>query len=379
MKTILLLITAFLLSASFIFSQTREIDDYIMSSANEYYTLNYLGGVNNGRGFAGIGSLQDINGVLMNPASLDIKLKHQLGFQYTFKSTQRWDANTFIGNYYYYTEHIIPTVYVAFGMRLNKQISAGFVYYNPSSAKYDFDNTPFAGTDNSFYYRYNVHSFNVPISYNFGKFRAGAIVSYSLYRTAVHGASTLEQPDGTGEDIVGSFWRLNGQFGLHYTASEMFSAGVTFTPGFKEYQSNGARSISPMIKTVSKYPMKIGAGIKVNPIKEKLSFFLDYNFSQTSQITGYKDKHNVNFGAEYNFKNNVILRTGFFTLLDNRNFNDSMVTFIDPEGKYSQIFVTLGGTLKIKNIEINTSVMDSHLSTGLIKNTYVNAGMRLDF
>lgn len=359
-----------------LFSQTTELEDGIMSSVNEKYSLNYLDGVNNGRGNAGIGTTQDISGVLMNPAGLEIKGKNQLSFQYTYKIKQNWVVNSELGTYDYNTEHIMPSVYLGFGMNLNKSISAGFIYSNPASSKYDYNDFIFSPED--YYLKYNVHSFSLPFSYNFGKFRAGINLSYSLYRTYMQGVTTEIEPE-TSQNAVSSFWRLNAQFGLLFVPSEIFSVGVTFTPGFKAYPQSDLETVSPNTRIVSKYPMKLGAGIKLMAVKNKLNLFLDYNYSQTSQITGYKDKHDFNLGAELYLNKNVVLRAGGFTYLDNRNFNDSMVSFLHPEGEYEQIFVTFGSSIKLKNVELNASIMDSHLSKGFIKNTYINAGVVLNF
>lgn len=378
MRKILFVSVINFLFTCILFSQTTEIEDAFMSSVNELYSLNYLGGANNGRGNAGIGTTQDISGVLMNPAGLEIKKKQQANFQYTYKTKQKWEYRSGFDDFDYTTEHIVPSVYLAYCLKLNKNISAGFIYSNPVSAKYDFLNILTSNGEGNIYVRYNVHSFNVPASYNFGKFRAGINISYSLYRTFLHGVTTEIEPE-TSHDALSSFWRLNAQAGLLFTPSEMFSFGISFTPGFKAYPKSDLEPVSTNIRIVSKFPMKFGAGIKVMAIKNKLNLFLDYNYSQTSEITGYHDKHDFNIGADYILNKNVILKAGAFTFLDNRDFTDSRVIFLHPEGEYEQIFVTVGAAAKFKNVELNASIIDSHLSKGFIKNTYLNFGAVLNF
>ena len=118
-----------------LFSQTYEYEDFVISPAGELYSLNYLNGVSNGRGNTGIGTVSNLNSALLNPAGLRIKTDNQFAVQYSYKTTQKWNAGSTLGDFSYETEHNILSVYAAYGKKFNKNISAGLVYYNPSSEK----------------------------------------------------------------------------------------------------------------------------------------------------------------------------------------------------------------------------------------------------
>ena len=143
--------------------------------------------------------------------------------------------------------------------------------------------------------------------------------------------------------------------------------------------SSDIEQISSSFEVVSIFPMRIGAGLKYSPLNNKLNLYLDYNFVQTSDLEGYKDRHDFNFGGDFILNKNFTLRTGIFTFLDNRDFEQSNVTFAQPEGEHEQIFLTFGGTAVFKNLEITGSVMDSHISGGFVKVTHINLGTAVKF
>jgi hypothetical protein len=350
-----------------------------MSSAGELYSLNYLNGESNGRGNTGIGAKMNILGALMNPASLQLTNMNQAGIQYSYKTPLDWKVNNIFGGYIYTTKPLFPSLHVAYARKITNEITAGFIYSNPISVKYDFSGTPFSqDDDNQLYYNYTVHSLTIPLSYNSGVLSAGLNMNFSYHRTFIHGVTTITSPDDF-TDVVSTFSRFNVQGGLIFSPVSQFSAGVTFTPGFKAYPENDLEEVSSNIKTVSKFPMRIGAGIKYTTIRNKLNLYLDYNFIQTSDLKGYKDRHDFNFGGDVIVNKNLTLRAGAFTFLDNRNFDQSTVSFPDAKGEHEQIFITLGGTVILKNIELTGSIMDSHISGGFVKVTHLNLGGVINF
>jgi hypothetical protein len=373
-----LIIASLFFTSSFLFSQTIEVEDFVMSSEGELYSLNYLNGESNGRGNAGIGTTQDIMGALLNPGSLRINSLNQAGLQYTYKTSQKWNVSNIAGDYFYETIHLFPSVYVAYGKKINKNISTGFIYTNPAGEKTDFRGFTSIGGGNDFYYEYNVHSFNIPVSYDFGMLSAGVNLNFTYHRNFIHGVTTITEPDRY-QDAVRSFSRFNVQGGLLFTPSKVFSAGITFTPGFKGYPESDIQEVSPSFKVVSKFPMRAGAGIKYTPVKNKLNLYLDYNFVQTSELTGYKDRHDFNFGGDIILNKNLTVRAGAFSFFDNRDFDRSTVTFPHPKGEHEQIFLTGGFTANFNKIEITGSVMDSHISKGFVKITYINLGAAVNF
>jgi long-subunit fatty acid transport protein len=372
-----LILASLFVTSSFLFSQTYEVEDFIMSSAGDLYSLNYLNGESNGSGNAGIGATRDISGALLNPGSFRINKGSQAGLLYTYKTSQKWHVSNIVGDYSYETRHQFPSVFAAFGKKLGKNLSLGFIYTNPAGLKTDFAGFVSTGGDD-LYYEYNVHSFNIPVSYNFGMVSAGLNLNFSYHRNFIHGVSTISEPDRS-RDAVNTFSRFNIQAGLLFTPSGIFSAGVTFIPGFKAYPESDIEEVSPNIKVVSKFPMRVGAGIKYTAIKNKLNLYLDYNFVQTSELKGYKDRHDFNFGGDIIVNKNITLRAGAFSFFDNRNFEQSTVTFPHPEGEHEQIFLTCGATANFNDFKITGSVMDSHISKGFVKLTYINLGTVVNF
>lgn len=86
-----------------------------------------------------------------------------------------------------------------------------------------------------------------------------------------------------------------------------------------------------------------------------------------------------NLGAEYKTSKATFLRFGFFTFFDNRTFDDLNISYYFEKGKFTQYFLTAGFTYKTKNIDITGSVLDSHISPGMIKNTYFNTSISYNF
>ena len=201
---------------------------------------------------------------------------------------------------------------------------------------------------------------------------------FNYYRYKMYNVYTIINPDKPTEAVI-SYWRFNVQGGLLFTPSDVLSGGITIAPGFKAYPESDLPEISSNIKSVSKFPLKIGAGINYMPLKNKLNLLFDYNFAQTSDLEGYKDRHNFNFGAELKVNPKLTLRAGAFTFFDIRDFKSQTVTFPQPEGEHEQIFITFGGTVNLKIVEITGSVMDSHISKGFVKNTYFNLGAAVNF
>jgi long-subunit fatty acid transport protein len=368
MKTTIL--ASIVISSSILFSQTTEVEDFFISSAGDYYSLNYLNGASNGRGNTGIGAIQDIMGVMVNPAGLNLKSNNQAGIQYTYKTTQKWDRTSAMIDNSFEESHLFPAAYVAYGRKLSKNLTAAFVYCSPSSRKVFFDD--------DFYYEYAIHSFNIPVSYNFGKFSLGMTLNFSYYRNFIHGVTTIWDPINL-QDAVSTLTRFNVQGGLLYSPVELFSAGITFTPGFKGYPESDIEEISSSFKLVSKFPTKIGAGIRYSPLKNQLNLYLDYNFVQTSDLEGYKDRHDFNLGGDLVVNKQLTLRAGVFTFFDNRDLDQEGVYFPQAERELEQIFLTIGATAGFKNIEITGSIMDSHISSGFVKVTHINLGTAINF
>lgn len=359
-------------------SQTEIVDSYF-SPIMEFYSNNYLGGYSSGRGNAGIASESGLSGVLLNPASLNLKKNSELNFQYTVKTIQPLDflySNSDIAmrqNWFF-----SGSAGIAF--KINKNINAGIMYSNPSSMLfYNGEVTQSNGTSFDQYSRFHIHSIRAPISIQFKKFSLGVSFIYNIYVNVSHGLiTTLENPDGTDSDVTSSISRFNMQFGAIYRPFPSFSVGVTFTPGFKSTINTFYSPIPSNISFVARYPAKGGIGLSYEVPNTNIKLYADYNYINTKVIEGYKDWHNFNIGADFNIKKNITLRGGFFTYLRPEENTDN-VQFIVSPSTYNQVFLTAGATFRFKDSDLTLSLLDSHISGGKIANTYLNVSFSPQF
>ena len=375
MKKIIFLILVYTLSSN---SQTvREYDDFVLSPSNDFYSNNYLYGSNTGKGNTGIGSENEFSAVLLNPAAVKLKNKITVCLQYTFKTNNRVTFSNTFGSNGYDLKHKPNSFSGGLALKINNLITAGILYSNTNNLRYDFSDNSLSHDELSF--NLNIHSIALPIIFNYSNIGFGTTLFYNLYRNDMTGVTTIEDP-AIPHDVTDSFERLNVQVGLFYKPVKTFSAGLTFTPGFKsDITSSENHSISPSFKQVSRQPFKVTVGVNFLTMNNKLSLAFDYNFQRTSEMTGYLDKNDFNFGGEYFLNKKLTIRTGFFTSFDIRDFHNDEVGFPGSEGDFTQYFLTGGFTYKLKNVDLSLSVMDSHISPGTIKLFMVNTALVFNF
>lgn len=86
MKKTLLYTLLILLSAGFLYTQPKgpanEFNETLMTPFWEFYSQNNLSTINAGMGLTGIANSNDISGITLNPASLDLKNKFELKVEY---------------------------------------------------------------------------------------------------------------------------------------------------------------------------------------------------------------------------------------------------------------------------------------------------------
>jgi long-subunit fatty acid transport protein len=351
-------------SVSVLFAQ-NNMEDVNISPFWNFYSDNYLSTVAAGRGYTGIGFTGDISGSALNPASLDVMNKFQFQTQYTYKTNQPWLPELGLNNLKLMQN--IYSVSVGFGWKVSKHFQAAFVYSNPSTYRIDYGQiiaTNEFGNEIGSYEGYDqitVHSFSIPVMFAFGNFRFGAAINYLMYRKYFNMYSG---------GITGTTNRFNAQLGFMYVPTEQFSIGLTFTP-----PSRGHVSIDFPGDQGNKasLPLKFGAGVSYLFKGNKVRLLADYTFTGASIREEFKDQHQVHLGVEYLAKKNLSLRAGFFNYPDPRNFNTA--NYLNPQDDYNQIFATLGGSLSLGNLIINLAILDSHMSSGTIKNTYINGGV----
>jgi len=381
MKTINLAICLLMFPSSIAFSQSDH-EDIMINPFWDFYSFNYLSTQSSGKGFTGVASENDISGVIINPASINIEKKFQINAQYTYKSNQPWLPALGISDISLKQQTFSGSL--GFGYRINKNFQIGFLYNNPSG--YYFDLGEFIITDEfgneigryDAYYNFTQHTFNLPFVYSGGGFKVGTNLSYSVYRNATPGfITTIQNPEGYlyEDDIAGKTELLRAQLGFIYSSNFGLSIGSSVTSGGKSIvKYKFPTGFEPFMD--ASFPWKVTAGVQYKVPKTSWFLNADYNYFGTSVRDNLRDRHDFHFGIENSINKSWTLRAGFFTLFDYRS---DEVNWVDPVGEYDQYFATFGGSYKNKGITVNLAVLTSEFSGGMIKNTLVNGGLTFDF
>jgi hypothetical protein len=302
---------------------------------------------------------------------MDIEGKYQAGIQYTYKTNQEWLPQLGIEDIY--LKQNLFSGSIGIGYRFNKNFQAGLMYSNPTSLAFnigDIIETNEFGEELGRYEAddsYENHSFSIPFVYSVEKLRLGLTLSYNLHRRHLNFGSV---------STIGKFDKFNIQGGIIVQPVNELSIGVSFKPesnGEVKYSSNEKPNIQSDDAVL---PMEISAGLEYKLTNNMLRFAGDYSFVNGSVLQGQKDQHQVRFGLEYLVNRNWKVRTGFFTSPDPR---DLSTNYLNPQDSYDQIFLTLGATLKLKNTSISIAVMDSHISSGVLKYTFITGGLILNY
>jgi hypothetical protein len=369
----------FILNPANTFSQRNDI---MLSSYWDFYSNNYLSSQSSSRGFAGIAAENDLSGTVLNPAALTISKKWNVYAEYTYKSNMIWlrtlgFPDTDLKQYH-------PSLSAGVGYKINDYFSAGLMYYNSNSHKFSYELVrtnefgEIIGTYDE-YDKASISNISMPLVFNYkGILKVGLSLNYSFFHRVIGPYGNIGN-EITYSDVKANFQKFYPQAGIVVSPVKQWSIGFVFKPEFREKVTwtfpNGNTETNPYENI---FPMHIGAGTKVSISKINLNLYADYNFYQTSVEDIMKDRHNFNAGAEYLYNKNLILRLGFFTMLDNRNFKAT--TWLEPEGKYTQYFLTAGTSFTYKKLTFSVAFMDSHiLSTGLLGQTLLNAGISANF
>jgi hypothetical protein len=378
MKTFaVLVITILSIPPTLSFSQTEIVQ---FSPEQEIYGNNYLHGYSSGRGDAGIAGENGLSGILLNPAGFTLDKKYELNFQYTVKTTQPWNNFFYANSQFAFRQNWFFSGYAAFGYKINKNFTAGFVYNNPASYLfYEGEVTGLYGESYDTYTRFHIHSFMIPFSYSSEKFSFGASIIFNQYVSHYYGLiTTIQNPDGSQSDAADYANRFNAQIGAIYKPSPLFSVGITVTPGFKADVKTDFSYPPAQIKFIAKYPWRGGLGFAYQLPRSNVKLYADYNYVNTGIIDGYKDRHNFNIGMDYYASKYLTIRGGLFTFLI-RGENTAHTYWIDPPSRMNQVFFTAGATYKFKNSDITASLMDSHFGGDRYTNTYLNISYSVGF
>jgi hypothetical protein len=386
MRTLAIGILLILIFSKNIYSQ-QENDEFMFSPYWDIYGNNYLNGVNSGKGNTGIATENGISCASLNPASFSQKNKFDLNLQYTVKTIQPWNEPYYASSEMEIRQNWYFSVSVGLGYKVNKNLQVGLVYSNPLSYLFYYGTEPlndphYPGDSVDNYNRVHVHQISVPISYSTGKFSFGLNLTYGFYIDQYHGLiTTIEMPDGYEGDITARFNRFNVQAGAIFKPNDYLSIGATFTPGSKSAVHEENPNTLPAYNSivyVSKLPWHAGIGFEYKFPNSNIKLSGDYKYENTSIVTGFKDRFNLNLGAEFVLDKKFTLRTGFFTLMDDRTTTAYPNPYV-PVSNHTQYFLTLGGTINFKNADLTASLLDSHISPGTIKNTYFNTSFSYHF
>ncbi len=359
---------------SFLISQWVTVTFSDIAPFNDFYSNNRISSEACGRGYTGIANTGDLSSVLINPASLSLENKSNYYFEYTYKNNVEWNYVTdtlYYGSFFSDTVYAIPvqtypnptlkelhpSFFAGHAFPINDFLQIGATYRVENSYSEVHDNT---------YHNSNFKSstFSVPIAFNYRNLlRVGIDIIYlSFYIERSY--NNLK------------FDKIRAKFGAIYSPAENLFLGVTYLPGTKETitvdYGSGTIVYGPIV-----FPLKIGAGIcyKLNSIP--LSFSADYNYSNTSEVENFVDRHDIHLGLEYNINDNFKLRTGFFT---QRDYRDKETQENSGMNNFTQIFNTFGISYKISSLVLTLSLMDSHLlSTGSVEQTYFSTGISYGF
>ena len=364
MKNTIIALSVFIISSINIISQDN--DDTWLNPFWDFYSFNYLNTESAGRGFTGIASNNNISGILMNPASVNLSSKYQVNLQYTYKTSNPWlksiAPDVFI-------RHQLFSGSVGFGYRINKEMQTGFVYNNPSSLYFDLGTAlGLNGQEFDYYNDVIYHSFNVPFVYGNKNFRLGINLNY------VYSRVTFPYNQDTNYHVTNNFFRAGAGF--------IFNINRNVSVGAK-VQSGGRSEVSYDFPGIfynqtpdnAVYPWKFGIGLQYKVPESLFKILLDYNLTYHN-VENLRERHDFHIGAEKGFSKNWFLRGGFFTILDYRNDN---VNWVDPVGDYTQYFFTLGLGFKQNNFTADIAVLTSEISPGIIKTTYINGGLTFNF
>jgi len=367
MKNTIVPICVLIISSISILSQA--IEDSFLNPLWDIYSNNYLNTPSAGRGFTGIASSNDISGILINPASVELKSKYQLNFQYTYKTRQKWQPYYLVEPFY--LEHQCFSGSAGFGYRVNKNIQTGILYNNPNSMHMYLGRVfTLYGEVNDFYYNSIYHTIYVPFIYSNHRLHLGAAVSLTHTRTT----SPPTESQGA-DDYLSTSWMFRGLAGFRYEFENGLSIGAKFQSGGKNKVKINYSGITNEPNIEGIFPWKAGAGIQYAFPKTGFKLLFDYNYAHNISKY-YKDRHDIHIGLEAYIDKNWIVRGGFFTLND---FRDKSGGWTNPNDNYNQLFLTIGASFQLKNFETNVAILTSEISSGTIKNTFINGGLTFNF
>jgi hypothetical protein len=372
MRKLVLLGILFLLSGIARSQSPFNSPDILIYPFWDFYAENKLSATNAGKGNTGVAAENDLSGITLNPASFEPVTKFQVIASYEMKSSVPWFSSDM------YLKTIHPTVLAGVGYKINNYFSAGLIYSNQNSFKIDLGKIlqtnefgQIIGTYEG-YQRYTTNNFTVPLVYKSKYFKAGVNLNAIWYK----GFSGYGESDSN--QFSTSFWKFIPKVGIITSPTETFSFGFTYSPSYKQTiewtSANSANTYK--YNTPNYYPATFSAGTELKLLDKRLIFDLDYRFANTSINPAMKDRHDINFGAQYSVMPDLILRTGFFTSLDYREGSN----YMEEVGTYNTYYLTFGGTYKYKGYSLSMSLINGDLIRKTsVSHTRLGATLSYDF
>ncbi len=367
------------------YSQPSAQPDPNFNVSWDFYSNNRMSTVNAGRGYAGIAGQNDISGVVLNPASLSLNEKFQVHGEYVYKSDVPWGRSFGLGFNEMNLKPVDPSFMISGAYKITDFLQTGLIWNTINSRRLDLGEliytNEFGEQINKIdaYQDMKISTLMLSVVYNYkNRIKAGINFIGLYYHGYLNYMTTINNPN-TPQDAKVDVLNFNAQFGFVANPLKNLSIGGTFTPEVKQLFQWRASDGTTFTNSLSNiFPMKIGLGAEYRFSKIPLKLSFDYNYYNTSKQQGLKDRHDFNFGVEYDLLKQLTLRTGFFTLKDYRQSGPNYI-YLDPIGKYDEYFLTIGGTYKFRKLSASIALMDSHISTGLIQQTLINGGITMDF
>lgn len=384
----MVLITLFCCSSVFAQTNVSIINyDPFFTPFVDFYANTKLSAISGGRGCTGLADEGGPEFTLMNPASLNnTGLIFSAGYNY--KTDMEWYPGAKFTAYQ-------PPFLAGLGFSLFDKLNIGALYYDKSNFKFVVDFSDFLPEDSAtiredesdlsslvFIDELYQRTISIPISFCFNKyFKVGVNFDYSFFYHKFY----VENNPNFYEKAT--FELFTTKLGLNFKPTDNVTIGFTFSPEYKK-QFTTEQVFAFVLSDTSwpddlyndtilepkenKFPLSVGVGIKYVLPNNKMTFFADYHHVNTTIYPSYFDRHDINVGIEYLYKN-AILRAGAFTLMD---FRKPDMWLQESAGTEHQYFLTCGATYPVGPVEINLSLMDSRLlSPGSLKQTQLVCGL----
>jgi len=295
--------------------------DPVINPYLEYYSTNILSSISAGKGNTGVASSGDVSLIYLNPATLNISKKVQVNAGYNLKSESRDKLSQ---NFYSFS--------LAGAYRLNKNFQAGFAYQNDYSYKYT--QSTYIPEDNALIQTFETHSIRIPVVFEYKWMRIGLNMNLTYF-------------NGHAKYQHGNLWKFIPEIGTVVTPDKQFSIGASFIPGFtSDINSESNSSFYPAYKTYVKFPNRIKIGTEFRSSNNDTKFTLDYHYTNTSTIEGFKDRNDIHFGFENLLDENWAFRCGFFSNSKGYDNNIYFLTF-GTSFKYINYSFNLAGLVSM--------------------------------